>query len=61
MPVVPAAFPPANPQTVLRLGFVRYLYQLALQQSEQPEPMATASVLTFHDSADLFMQWSQRP
>ena len=56
MPGFPA--PPFVPTatTVNRLSFVRYLYQVAVQQSHQPSPMAVASVLTFHDAVDLFVQ-----
>jgi len=38
-----------------RLAFIRYLYDLAVQQSRQPEPLQAASVLTFHDSMELFL------
>lgn len=56
MPAFPA--PPFVPTitTVNRLSFVRYLYQVAVQQSDQPSPMAVAAVLTFHDAVDLFVQ-----
>jgi hypothetical protein len=39
-----------------RLAFIRYLYQLAVEQSQQPDPMAAASILAFHDSVELFLQ-----
>lgn len=39
-----------------RLAFIRYLYKLGLEQSKQPEPLSSVSVLTFHDSAELFLQ-----
>lgn len=39
-----------------RLSFIRYLYGVAIEQSMQPEPFAAASVLTFHDSVELFLQ-----
>jgi hypothetical protein len=39
-----------------RLAFIRYLYNIAIEQSRQPEPMASASILTFHDSVELFLQ-----
>lgn len=41
--------------SVRRLAFIRYLYQEAVRQSEQPEPMCAASVLAFHDAAELFL------
>ena len=39
-----------------RLSFIRYLYGIAVEQSKQPEPFGAASVLTFHDSVELFLQ-----
>jgi hypothetical protein len=42
--------------TMERLAFIRYLYTVGVEQSWQPEPMAAASVLTFHDSVELFLQ-----
>ncbi len=38
-----------------RLAFIRYLYGDAVRQSQLPEPMCAASVLTFHDAAELFL------
>jgi len=42
--------------TMQRLAFVRYLYNIAVEQSRQPEPLGAASILTFHDSIELFLQ-----
>src|SRR5438874_2645254 len=43
-------------QTAMRrLAFIRYLYTLAVKQSMQPEPLGAASILTFHDSVELFL------
>jgi hypothetical protein len=42
--------------TMQRLAFIRYLYNVAAEQSRQPEPLAAASVLGFHDSVELFLQ-----
>lgn len=39
-----------------RLAFIRYLYNMAVEQSRQPEPLGAASILTFHDSVELFLQ-----
>ncbi len=39
-----------------RLAFIRYLYAIAVEQSRQSEPFGAASVLTFHDSVELFLQ-----
>lgn len=44
-------------QTVVkRLAFVRYLYQSGLGQSHAAAPMSCASVLSWHDSVELFLQ-----
>lgn len=42
--------------TLRRLAFIRYLYNIAIDQSRQPEPLGAASILTFHDSVELFLQ-----
>lgn len=39
-----------------RLAFIRYLYSIGVEQSRQPEPCGAASILTFHDSIELFLQ-----
>lgn len=41
--------------TARRLAFIRYLYEEAVRQAEQPEPMCVTSVLTFHDGVELFL------
>jgi hypothetical protein len=46
--------------SIKRLPFIRYLYSVALQQSRQPKPMNAASILTFHDSIELFLHLSCR-
>lgn len=45
-----------DPSVIRRLAFIRYLYGLALEQSKAPEPLSAASLLTFHDSVELFLQ-----
>ena len=42
--------------TIRRLAFIKYIYQLGLQQSEMPEPLHGVALLTFHDAAELFLQ-----
>lgn len=42
--------------TIQRLAFIKYLLNVAIGQSRQPEPLAAASILTFHDSIELFLQ-----
>jgi len=39
-----------------RLAFIKYLYSLGVEQSEYPEPREAVSVLSFHDSIELFLQ-----
>lgn len=39
-----------------RLAFVKYLYNYANEQSRSPELMAAASLLTFHDAIEIFLQ-----
>ena len=41
-----------------RLVFVKYLYTVAVEQTERPEPMCYVSTLTFHDAIELFLQLS---
>ena len=45
-----------DPTTVRRLAFVKYLYKTGVSQSKAPEPLGGASLLTFHDSVELFNQ-----
>ena len=42
--------------TIRRLAFIKYLLNVAIGQSRQPEPLSAASILTFHDSIELFLQ-----
>lgn len=42
--------------TVRRLAFIKYIYQLGVQQSEMAEPLHGVALLTFHDAAELFLQ-----
>lgn len=50
------ALAPVSPPAMARLAFLRYLYTIGMEQSRQPEPLAAASILLFHDSVDLFLQ-----
>lgn len=38
-----------------RLAFIKYLYKLGIGQSKQSEPLNSVSILSFHDSAELFL------
>jgi len=41
---------------VRRLAFIRFLFNLAVEQSRKPEPLSAASLLAFHDAIELFLQ-----
>ena len=41
-----------------RLSFIKYLFSIGLYQSHQPEPLYGVSILSFHDSVELFLQLS---
>lgn len=47
---------PLSRDLIRRLAFVRYLYETGIDQSHQPEPFAAASLLTFHDACEMFLQ-----
>lgn len=47
--------PIITPDELRRLAFIRYLYMVALDQSRQPMPLQTASVLGLHDAVELFL------
>ena len=39
-----------------RLSFVRHLYNLGVDQSHGPEPLASVALLTLHDASEMFLQ-----
>lgn len=41
---------------IKRLAFIKYLYRVAVEQSQKSEPLCAASVLFFHDAVELFLQ-----
>lgn len=41
-----------------RLAFIKALYSSGVSQSQQPEPLSSMSILSFHDSVELFLQLS---
>jgi|SRR5579871_2077742 len=41
--------------TIQRLGLIRYIYETAMEESQQPEPFGLISILKFHDSVELFL------
>ncbi|WP_316236595.1 hypothetical protein [Bradyrhizobium sp. SZCCHNR1015] len=48
--------PPLSRDLIRRLAFVRYLFEMGLDQSHQPEPFGAVSLLTFHDACEMFLQ-----
>jgi hypothetical protein len=38
-----------------RLAFIKNLYRIAIEQTEKPDPIKATSILTFHDSVELFL------
>ncbi|MCK4307051.1 hypothetical protein KAW50_02365 [candidate division WOR-3 bacterium] len=48
-----------EPTYLQRLSFIKYLFSIiGLYQSYQPEPLYGVSILSFHDSVELFLQLS---
>ena len=39
-----------------RLVFIKYLYNIAVEQSKRPEILCSVSILTFHDAIELFLR-----
>jgi len=39
-----------------RLSYIRYMYNMAVEQSEKPYPLSAISILLFHDCVELFLQ-----
>jgi hypothetical protein len=49
--------PPRLSQDLLRrIAFVRYLADLGVRQSKQPEPLSSVAVLMLHDAVEMFLQ-----
>lgn len=47
---------PLEESIIKRLAFIKSIYKMAIQLSEAPEPLCSASLLFFHDSVELFLQ-----
>lgn len=47
--------PALDAPTMNRLAFIRLLYFQAVELAKRPEPLSSASVLTFHDTVELFL------
>jgi hypothetical protein len=45
-----------NPIILRRLAFIKYLVKLGIEQSKAASPLNGISVLSFHDSIELFLQ-----
>ena len=41
---------------IKRLALIKYFYKEAIEQSQRPEPLCSASILTFHDAIEFFLQ-----
>jgi hypothetical protein len=46
---------PLDPAKMDRLALIRLLYLQGVEQSRQPRPLSAASILTFHDTTELFL------
>ncbi len=46
---------PLTPQTVQRLAFIRYLHEMGVAQSAQPEPLSATAILCFQDAVEHFL------
>jgi hypothetical protein len=42
--------------TMERLAFNKHLVDLGVEQAQEPQPMASTAVLSFHDAVELFLQ-----
>jgi hypothetical protein len=49
------ASPARDVPTMNHLAFIRMLYQQGIEQARRPEPLSFASLLSFHDSVELFL------
>lgn len=44
--------------TIERLAFIKYLVNLGIEKSKEPEPFCWVSILNFHDAVELFLELS---
>ena len=54
-PHEPPAVRRLDPAKMNRLAFIRLLYLQGIEQYRKPRPLSAASILTFHDSTELFL------
>jgi len=45
-----------SPTTLKRLAFAKYLFSIGIEQSKASEIQSAASILSFHDSVEFFLQ-----
>ena len=46
-----------NRETIIkRLALIKYLYKMGIDQSKQSDPIASFSILTLHDSIEMFLK-----
>lgn len=46
---------PPDKHVMERLAFIRYMYDLGVEQAAKPEPHSWTAVLTFHDAVELLL------
>lgn len=44
-----------NEAKMQRLAMIRYMYTMAIEESQKPEPMNMTALLLFHDAVELFL------
>jgi hypothetical protein len=49
---------PLEESIIRRHALIKYIYNIGLQQSYGPEPLCSIALLSFHDSAELFLHLS---
>ena len=45
-----------NDIIITRLALIKYLYKIGIEQSKQAEPVSAFSILTLHDSIEMFLK-----
>ncbi len=46
---------PLSEEATRRIAFIRYVYGIGQRHAREPEPLASAALLMFHDSVELFL------
>src|ERR1700733_8146247 len=47
-------------QTAVRLEFIKYLYNIGVEQAAHPRPMNSACLMAFHDSVENYLHLACR-